>query len=119
MSFFQNLREAVDSDFTSMRNTFNEPTGGTWTDTKEAMREIAEVYHALGAQMRLLANDTHDKGGYTAAFGEFVHQLGGHSTKVGDGSIEALSVLMNAHGELIEYAENDTAGRFDQSRNQR
>lgn len=119
MTFFQNLRESIDAEFTGMRNRFNEPNGGGWLDTKDAMRELAEIYHALGAQMRLFANDTHDKGGYTAAFAELVHQLGAHSTKTGDECVEALNVIMRAHGELVEYAENAVDGRFDRSRNDR
>jgi hypothetical protein len=118
MTFFQNLREAIDADFSNMRNRFNDPKGGGWTDTKEGMRGLAEVFHALGAHARAFANETHDKGGYTGAYAELVHQLGAHSTKVGDECVEALNVIMRAHGELVEYAENAVDGRFDKSRNE-
>lgn len=116
MKFFQNLRDAIEADFVAMRNQFNEPTGGGWTDTKEAMQALAEVFNAIGSQGRNFANETHEKGGYTAAFAELVFQLSSHSTKVGDQCHEALNVIRRSHGELVDYAESGQDGRFDRSR---
>jgi hypothetical protein len=118
MTHFQNLREAVEQDFSVLQAHLMDPEGGHWTEVRDALEELALVYQELGNAGRGLGNTIIDKGGYTGAFGELMTALGLHTSTDGERCHEALNVVRASQGELVDYAEGNGPGVFDQRANE-
>lgn len=117
MTYFQNLREAIEQDFSVLQARLTDPEGGHWTEVRDALEELALVYQELGSAGCGLGNNIIDKGGYTGAFGELMTALGMHTSTDGERCHEALNVVRTSQGELVDYAEGNGPGVFDQRAN--
>jgi hypothetical protein len=118
MTYFQNLREAIEQDFSVLQARLTDPEGGHWTEVRDALEELALIYQELGSAGSGLGNSIIDKGGYTGAFGELLIEFGTHTSSDGERCHEALAVVRTSQGELVDYAEGDGPGVFDQRANE-